>query len=110
MALSKVEQGKPTDAIIVLADLLEESPSDESILLLAAGAHLAAGAYTKSMELLDKVMKTNPRRPDAYFNMAWLLLDMRPDALSAAEMYYRQGVKLGLTRNRDLERRLGIKQ
>ncbi len=110
MALSKVKQGKPTDALIVLADLLEESPSDESNLLLAAGAHLAAGAYTKSMEILDKVMKTNPRRPDAYLNMAWLLLDMRPDALSEAEMYYRQGVKLGLTRNRDLERRLGIKQ
>ena len=110
MALSKVEQGKPTDALIVLADLLEDSPSDESILLLAAGAHLAIGAYTKSMEILDKVMKTNPRRPDAYLNMAWLLLDMRPDALSEAEMYYRQGVKLGLTRNRDLERRLGIKQ
>jgi tetratricopeptide (TPR) repeat protein len=110
MALSKVEQGKPTDALIVLADLLEDSPSDESILLLAAGAHLAIGAYTKSMEILDKVMKTNPRRPDAYLNMAWLLLDMRPDALSEAEMYYRQGVKLGLPRNRDLERRLGIKQ
>ena len=110
MALSKLEQGKPTDALIILADLMEDSPSDESILLLAAGAHLAAGAYTKSMEILDKVMKTNPRRPDAYLNMAWLLLDMRPDALSEAEMYYRQGVKLGLTRNRDLERRLGIKQ
>jgi len=110
MALSKVKQDKPTDALIVLADLLEESPSDEYILLLAAGAHLATGAYTKSMELLDKVMKTNPQRPDAYLNMAWLLLDMRPDALSEAEMYYRQGVKLGLTRNRDLERRLGIKQ
>ena len=110
MALSKVEQGKPTDALIVLADLLEDSPADEAILLLTAGAHLATGAYTKSMECLDKVMKANPQRPDAYLNMAWLLLDMRPDALSEAEMYYRQGVKLGLTRNRDLERRLGIKQ
>jgi Tfp pilus assembly protein PilF len=62
------------------------------------------------MELLDKVMKANPHRPDAYLNMAWLLLDMRPDALSEAEMYYRQSVKLGLARNRDMERRLGIKQ
>jgi hypothetical protein len=42
--------------------------------------------------------------------MAWLLLEMRPDALSEAEMYYRQSVKLGLARNRDMERRLGIKQ
>jgi tetratricopeptide (TPR) repeat protein len=110
MALSKVEQEKPTDALIVLADLMEDAPSDEAILLLAAGAHLATGAYAKAMEILDKVMKTNPQRPDAYLNMAWLLLDMRPDATAEAELYYRQGVKLGLVRNRDLERRLGIKQ
>lgn len=110
MALSKVEQEKPKEALIVLADLMEDVPSDEAILLLASGAHLAVGAYAKAMEILDAVMKTNPQRPDAYLNMAWLLLDMRPDATSEAEMYYRQGVKLGLARNRELERRLGIKQ
>ena len=110
MALSKVEQGKPAEALIVLADLMEDSPTDEAILLLTSGAHLATGAYAKSMEILDTVMKMNPKRPDAYLNMAWLLLDMRPDATSEAEMYYRQGVKLGLARNRELERRLGIKQ
>jgi tetratricopeptide (TPR) repeat protein len=110
MALSKVEQGNPMDALIVLADLMEDAPSDEAILLLAAGAHLATGSYAKSMEILDNIMKTNPQRPDAYLNMAWLLLDMRPDTTAEAELYYRQGVKLGLTRNRELERRLGIKQ
>ena len=110
IALSKVEQGKPAEALIVLTDMMEDFPKDEAVLLLAAGANLAAGAYAQSMELLDKVMKANPQRPDAYLNMAWLLLDMRPDALSEAEMYYRQSVKLGLARNRDMERRLGIKQ
>jgi len=110
IALSKVEQGKPAEALIVLSDMMDDFPTDEAVLLLAAGANLSAGAYTQSMELLDKVMKANPHRPDAYLNMAWLLLDMRPDALSEAEMYYRQSVKLGLARNRDMERRLGIKQ
>lgn len=110
MALSKVQQGKPSDALIILTDLMEDSPSDESVLLLAAGAYLATGAYAKSMEVLDKAMKANPQRPDAYLDMAWLLLEMRPDATSEAEMYYRQAVKLGLSRNRDMERRLGIKQ
>jgi len=110
MALSKLEQGKPADALIVLTDLMADAPTDEAILLLAAGAYVATGAYPKAMEVLDKVMKANPQRPDAYFNMAWLLLDMRPDATADAEMYYRQSVKLGLARHRDIERRLGIKQ
>jgi tetratricopeptide (TPR) repeat protein len=110
MALAKVQQGKASDALIILSDLLEDAPSDEATLLLAAGAHLSAGAYSKSMDHLDAAMKAHPTRPDAYFNMAWLLLDMRPDATTDAEAYYRQAVKLGLTRNRDIERRLGIKQ
>ncbi len=110
LALAKVQQGKASDALIMLDDALEDTPTDEATLLLAAGAQFSQGAYPKAMDLLDTAMKANPRRPDAYLNMAWLLLDMRPDALSEAEMYYRQAVKLGLARNRDMERRLGIKQ
>jgi len=110
MALAKVQQGKASDALIMLDDALEDTPGDEATLLLAAGAQFAQGAYPKAMELLDTAMKANPRRPDAYLNMAWLLLDMRPDGLTDAELYYRQAVKLGLVRNRDMERRLGIKQ
>lgn len=110
LALAKVQQGKAPDALIILTDLLEETPNNEAMLLLASGAYLAAGAHTKAMALLDTVMKANPQRPDAYLNMAWLLLDMRPDANAEAELYYRQAVKLGLARNRDMERRLGIKQ
>jgi tetratricopeptide (TPR) repeat protein len=110
MALAKVQQGKASDALIMLDDALEDTPGDEATLLLAAGAQFSQGAYSKAMELLDTAMKANPRRPDAYLNMAWLLLDMRPDALTDAELYYRQAVKLGLARNRDMERRLGIKQ
>lgn len=110
LALAKVQQGKASDALIMLSDLLEDSPANEALLLLASGAHLAAGAHTKAMALLDTAMKANPQRPDAYLNMAWLLLDMRPDANADAELYYRQAVKLGLARNRDIERRLGIKQ
>jgi len=110
MALAKVQQGKASDALIMLDDALEDTPGDEATLLLAAGAQFSQGAYSKAMELLDTAMKANPRRPDAYLNMAWLLLDMRPDGLTDAELYYRQAVKLGLARNRDMERRLGIKQ
>ena len=110
MALAKVQQGKASDALLVLTDLLADSPMDEAAILLAAGAQLSRGEYAKAMALLDAVMKANPQRPDAYLNMAWILLDMRPDANAEAELYYRQAVKLGLARNRDMERRLGIKQ
>ncbi len=109
MALARVRQGRTADAAVIIDDLLQDSPADEATLLLAAGCHVTSGAYAKAMEALDKAMKANPKRPDGYHNMAWLLLEMNPKELGEAEMYYRQAVKLGGARDRDIERRLGIK-
>lgn len=109
MAMVRVRQGKFEDAGVVIDDLLADNPNDESALLLAGGAQMACGNYAKAMESLDKVLKVNPKRPDGYLNMAWLLLEMGPGKTENAELYYRQAVKLGGPRDRDLERRLGIK-
>ncbi|HOM58878.1 MAG TPA: tetratricopeptide repeat protein [Kiritimatiellia bacterium] len=110
MALSNVQQGKHRDASVVLDDLLQDVPRDEAVLLLAAGCYAASGNYSKAMTTLDKALTVNPKRPDGYLNMAWLLLEMAPGKLDEPEMYYRQAVKLGAARDRDLERRLGIRQ
>ncbi len=109
MALSRVQQGKHTDAVVVIDDLLADNASDEPTLLMAAGSYTATGSYAKALDALDRAMKVNPKRPDGYYNMAWLLLEMKPKESAEAEMYYRQAVKLGGVRDRDLERRLGIK-
>ena len=109
MAVSRIQQGRMGDALVVIDDLLADQPRDEAVLLLAAGAHMAGGAYAKAMDALDRAMKVNPRRPDGYLNMAWLLLEMKPRETDEAELYYRQAVKLGAPRDRDIERRLGIR-
>ena len=110
MAALQIRTGDPQDAVVVLDDLLEDFPNDESALLMAAGANFAIAGYTKAMSLLDRAMKVNPKRPDGYFNMAWLLLEMNPKDLDQPEMYYRQSVKLGGSRDQELEKRLGIKK
>ena len=109
MALARVQQGKHAEAVVVIDDLLADSASDEPTLLLAAGSYAAIGNYSKAMSALDKAMKVNPKRPEGYQDMAWLLLEMKPAESTEAEMYYRQAVKLGGARDRDLERRLGIR-
>jgi len=109
MALARVQQGKHGDAAVVIDDLLADNPNDEAVLLLAAGSYTATGKYAKAMDVLDKALKQNPKSPAAYYNMAWLLLEMKPVKVDEPEMYYRQAVKLGGARDRDLERRLGIK-
>ena len=109
MALAQMRSGRADDASVMMDDLLEDPVADESVCLLASAVYAAAGAYGKAMGALDQAMRLNPRRPSGYLNMAWLLLEMRPADLAEPEMYYRQAVKLGGARDRDIERRLGIK-
>jgi len=109
MALARVKQEKYADATVVIDDLLADNAADEPVLLLASGMFAAMGNYAKAMDVLDKAMKTNPQRPDGYLNMAWLLLEMKTSDTKEAELYYRQAVKLGGARDRDIERRLGIR-
>jgi len=109
MALARVKQEKHAEAAVVIDDLLADNAADEPVLLLAAGMFTAMGKYAKAMDVLDKAMKANPQRPDGYLNMAWLLLEMKTTDTKESELYYRQAVKLGGSRDRDIERRLGIR-
>ncbi|HOR96837.1 MAG TPA: hypothetical protein PLZ74_00515 [Kiritimatiellia bacterium] len=109
MALVQMRRGRADDASVMMDDLLADPVTDESVCLLASAVYAATGSYGKAMAALDQAMRLNPQRPLGYLNMAWLLLEMRPADLAEPEMYYRQAVKLGGARDRDIERRLGIK-
>ncbi|MBO4286706.1 MAG: tetratricopeptide repeat protein [Kiritimatiellae bacterium] len=109
LALVQLRDGRAGDATVILDDLLADNPKDEAVLLLAAAACSASANYPKAMEHLDAAMKSNPTRPDGYYNMAWLLLELKPGETKDAAAYYRQSVKLGGRRDAELERRLGMK-
>lgn len=106
LALVQLRDGRAGDATVILDDLLDDNPKDEAALLLAAAACSASANYPKAMERLDAAMKSNPSRPDGYYNMAWLLLELKPSETKEASAYYRQSVKLGGPRDAELERRL----
>ena len=89
---------------------MDDYGQHEGVLLLAAGLYAMQQQYAKAMTTLDKALKVAPERPDGYLNMAWLLLEMNPKQLSDPEMYYRRAVELGGKRDRELEKRLGIRQ
>ncbi len=110
MALVRIRENQFKDAQIIIEDLLEDYGRNEGVLLLASGMYLAVEQYSKAMSTLDRALKLTPERPDAYLNMAWLLLKMNPRELNDPEMYYRRSVKLGGSRDPELEKRLGIKQ
>ncbi len=108
LALIHVQSGHGDDAVILIEDLVADYPKDTAVLLLAAGAYAAAGQNMTALDQLDAAIRNEPARPDAYRNMAWLLAKMTPEKTENAEAYYRKSVKLGASRDKELEKLLGF--
>ncbi len=109
MALVRLRQGQFDEGEIVIEDLLADYGRNEGVLLLASGLYTANRQYAKAMGVLDRALKLAPARPEGYLNMAWLLLEMNPKEINDPEMYYRRSVELGGERDREMEKRLGIR-
>lgn len=107
VALVRCRQGRFDEARVALEDLQAER-EDEPVLLALAAAYQGTGRYQHALLALDKTIRASPRQPAAYVNMAWLLLTMPSSDAAAAEANYRQALKLGARRDRQLERRLGF--
>ena len=109
IALVRTRQGRGDEALVALEDLRGQS-EDLPLLLALAGAYCGAGRHFDAMLTLDKAIKLAPEHPYPYLNLAWLSLAMNSaaDGRRDAEVYYRRAVKLGATRDRTLEMRLGL--
>ena len=104
MGVVRTRQQRLDEARVALEDLQAEK-EDEAVLLALAAIYQASGRNDYALAMLDKAMRLNPRRPDSYMNMAWLMLGTGdPDS---ADAYYRVAVRFGASRDKQLERRLG---
>lgn len=111
VAIVRTRQGRFDEAIVALEDMRGRR-EDLPVLLALSGAYAGAGRHHDALLALDGAIRLAPSDPNAYLNMAWLTLSMPADAdtMRNAEMYYRQAVKRGATRDRTLEARIGLEK
>jgi tetratricopeptide (TPR) repeat protein len=109
LAIVRTRQSRYDEAIVALEDL-RGIREDMPILLALSGAYMGAVRYHDALLTLDRAVRLNPADPNPYLNLAWLTLVMpqEPDTLKNAEIYYRQAVRRGATRDRALETRIGL--
>jgi tetratricopeptide (TPR) repeat protein len=111
MTAARMKQGRYDAAVITIETLRDTPQEDAAVLLLAAGAYCGTKPprYFDALLALDKVLKANPKMPEAHLDMAWLLVEMAPDKQEDARKYYDYAIKLGAPRDTVLEKRLGLK-
>lgn len=110
LARLRLLQGRPDDALEIVATVPAGSAADFEAQLVAAGAFLAKNRPEESMQVLERAIQARPKDPRPYFNMAVAFLRLPtadPDREIAAR-FYAKSVSLGGKRSYDLERRLNM--
>lgn len=90
-------------AAIVIGEMLVEKPNGAAALNLKAALETAQGKYAEAEKTLDSAIMSNPRSYYAYYNMARLILQSRPDGKSSARRYYETGRAIGGPADAELE-------
>ena len=93
--IADIAAGEFEAAAIVIGEMLEEKPNGAAALNLKAAMETAQGRYKEAEKTLDQAIMSNPRSHYAYYNMARLILQSRPDGKTTARRYYETGRAVG---------------
>lgn len=103
LAMEAIEKGDYAKADEIIAKILEETPNNATALNLKALRECAEEKFDEAEATLDQAIRSNPRDYHAYYNMAMLYLQAKPDRKSAARRYYETGRTFGGPENAELE-------
>jgi tetratricopeptide (TPR) repeat protein len=101
--VADIAAGEFDAAAIVIGEMLEEKPNGAAALNLKAAMETAQGKYKDAEKTLDRAIMSNPRSHYAYYNMARLVLQTRPDGKMTARRYYETGRAVGGPADAELE-------
>ena len=93
--MQAIAKGAYEEAERQIETLLAEKPKSAVALNLRAALRTRQGKFKEAEEALDEAIASNPRNYFAYYNMAKLLLQMRPEDPSVAKRYYETGRAVG---------------
>ena len=83
--------------------MLAARPNDAVALNLKAAMEVEQGKLKEAEDTLDQAIMSNPRSPQAYYNMADLMLKRDPPNVGSARRYYETGRAMGGQRDERLE-------
>ena len=107
LAIAHLKAGDYDNALVSVKDILSSRPNDAAALNLRASIESEKGDTAAAEKTLDQCIRSNPRSPYAYYNMARLILATRGENGSAsARRYYENSLLFGGAKDEALEKSL----
>jgi len=95
--------GRFDEAVRVLQPLSTRSSSNTTALVTLGSAYLAMGRLGDARVAMEQAVKANPASPEAHFNLAQILLNIRPADLAGAQSHYQKALDLGMSPDAEFE-------
>ena len=107
MAIADLKAGDYDSALLSVKEVLSDRPNDAAALNLRASIESEKGDMAAAEKTLDQCIRSNPRSPYAYYNMARLIMATRGEAGAAsAKRYYENSLLFGGAKDESLEKSL----
>lgn len=95
-AIRDIQAGDYDAAMLVIDEMLAEKPNGAAALNLRAICQVKQGLFKDAERTLDRAIRSNPRDFNAYYNMAYLVLQTKRDGgKNMARRYYETGRAFG---------------
>ncbi len=99
-------KAKYENAMYLLESLIEEDPSNAYIHIALGTAYYGSGLNAKAIMEMKYALNLNPELHEAHFNLAQIIITQDPSDKNTAISHYKNALKYGGKRNRDLEKLL----
>jgi len=93
-------------AMHVMEQLVREHPSDAVARVVLGSAYFGLGRLKAAAEEMREAIRLNPALPEAHYDLAQIMLVIRPPNKEAAALHYRRALELGSERDETIEKLL----
>jgi Flp pilus assembly protein TadD len=101
-------EGRYTDAETTMQAVVEEHPNCGEAYLVLGTACVGKGDLEMAITLIRRAATLDPISKEAHYNLSQLLIRAATPDFDSARTHYRQALKLGASRDADLEAVLGL--
>jgi tetratricopeptide (TPR) repeat protein len=98
--------GQFQDAVFVLQPFDVRRPDNADALLTLGTAYMGLGRIGEARDVTEKALKVNPDSAEAHYNLAQILVTLKPPEVAESQQHYRRALELGLPADPDFENTL----